>query len=160
MMAAGPRALFDSVQAELARMTSRLEYLGERSDLAAANKLLGNAMIIGVSAVMADILTLAQASDVDAVDAVKLLGLLDLNAMVAGRGTNMAKGNFTPNFELTMARKDVRLMLETAGERPLAALPAVAARMDQLIAAGHGAQDARVLGIEAVRRPCDLNLQV
>jgi len=96
---------------------------------------------------------MAQASDVDAQDAVKLLGLLDLNAMVAGRGMNMAKGNFDPSFELVMARKDVRLMLETAGDRPLAALPAVAARMDQLIAQGHGAMDASVLAIDTVRRP-------
>jgi 3-hydroxyisobutyrate dehydrogenase-like beta-hydroxyacid dehydrogenase len=151
MMVAGPRALFERVQAELAVMTTRLEYMGERADLAAVNKLFGNAMIIGVSALMADILTMAQASGVDPQSAVKLLGLLDLNAMVAGRGGNMAKGNFAATFELTMARKDVRLMLETAGNRPLAALPAIAARMDQLIAQGHGALDASALGIDAVR---------
>jgi hypothetical protein len=51
-----------------------------------------------------------------------------------------------------MARKDVRLMLDTAGDRPMAALPAVAARMDQLIAAGHGSKDASVMAIDAVRR--------
>jgi len=153
MMVAGPRVLFERVQAELAAMTTRLQYMGERADLAAANKLLGNAMIIGVSALMADILTLAQASGVDPQDAVKLIGLLDLNAMVGGRGGNMAKGNFAASFELAMARKDVRLMLETAGDRPLAALPAIAARMDQLIAHGQGAQDVSVLGIDAVRKP-------
>ena len=133
-------------------MTGRLEYMGERADLAAVNKLFGNAMIIGVSALMADILTMAQASEVSAEDAIKLLGFLDLNAMVAGRGLNMAKGNFSPSFELTMARKDVRLMLEAAGDRPLAVLPLVATRMDQLIAAGHGADDCCVLGIDAVPR--------
>jgi 3-hydroxyisobutyrate dehydrogenase-like beta-hydroxyacid dehydrogenase len=153
MMVAGPRALFEAVEADLVKMTGRLEYMGERSDLAAANKLFGNAMIIGLSAVMADVLTLAQASGVDGEGAIKLLGLLDLNAMVAARGLNMAKGNFTPSFELAMARKDVRLMLETAGNRPLAALPAIAARMDQLISAGHAAADASVLGIDAVPRP-------
>lgn len=151
MMVAGPRALFQSVQADLAAMTGRLEYMGERADLAAANKLLGNAMIIGIAAVMADVLTLAQASEVALDDAVKLLGWLDLNAMVAGRGANMARGNFVPSFELTMARKDVRLMLQTAGDRPLATLASVAARMDQLIAAGHGADDCCVLGIDALR---------
>ena len=153
MMVAGPRALFESIEADLAKMTGRLEYIGERTDLAAANKLFGNAMIIGLSAVMADVLTLAQACSVDGEDAIRLLGLLDLNAMMAGRGPNMAKGNFTPNFELAMARKDVRLMLETAGNRPMAALPAIAVRMDQLISAGHGAADASVLGIDAVPRP-------
>ena len=152
MMVAGPKVLFDRVQTALAAMTTRLEFLGERSDLAAVNKLFGNAMIIGVSAVMADILTMAQANAVEPQDAIKLLSLLDLNGMVAGRGVNMAKGNFTASFELDMARKDVRLMLETAGARPLAALPAIAARMDQLIAAGHGAKDASVLGIDAVAR--------
>jgi 3-hydroxyisobutyrate dehydrogenase len=151
MMVAGPRALFERVQTELAVMTTRLEYMGERADLAAVNKLFGNAMIIGVSAMVADILTMAQASGVDPQSAVKLLGMLDLNAMVAGRGGNMARGNFAASFELTMARKDVRLMLETAGDRPLAALPAIAARMDQLIAQGHGALDASALGIDAVR---------
>ncbi len=151
MMVAGPRALFERVQAELAAMTTRLEYMGERADLAAVNKLFGNAMIIGVSALMADILTMAKATGVDPQSAVKLLGMLDLNAMVAGRGVNMARGNFAASFELTMARKDVRLMLETAGDRPMAALPAIAARMDQLIAQGHGALDASALGIDAVR---------
>ena len=152
MMVAGPRTLFESVKAELAKMTGRLEYMGERTDLAAVNKLFGNAMIIGITAMTADILTMAQASGVGAEDAIKLLGLLDLNAMVAGRGANMARGNFAASFELAMARKDVGLMLETAGDRPMAALPAVAARMDQLIAGGHGAKDASVMAIDAVRR--------
>ena len=152
MMVAGPKALFESVKADLAKMTGRLEYMGERTDVAAVNKLFGNAMIIGVAAVMADVLTMAQASDVNAEDAIKLLGFIDLNAIVAGRGVNMAKGNYSPSFELTMARKDVRLMLETAGDRPMAVLPLVANRMDQLIAAGHGAEDCCVLGVDAVQR--------
>ncbi|MGZ9713974.1 NAD(P)-dependent oxidoreductase [Glaciimonas sp. GNP009] len=153
MMVAGPRALFESVEADLAKMTKRLQYMGERADLAAANKLFGNAMIIGLTAVMADVLTLAQASGVDGEDAIKLLGLLDLNGMVGGRGLSMAKGHFTASFELAMARKDVRLMLETTGDRPMAALPSIAVRMDQLISAGHGAEDASVLGLDTVSRP-------
>jgi len=152
MLVAGPKALFESVEADLARMTGRLEYLGERPDLAAANKLIGNALIVGLSAVLADVLTLAQASGVSGEDAIKLLGLLDLNGMVASRGMHMAKGSFEPSFELAMARKDVRLMLDTAGDRPLATLPGIAARMDQLISAGHGARDATILAIDAVAR--------
>lgn len=152
MMVAGPQALYEAVSQDLARMTGKLHYMGERSDLAAANKLLGNAMIIGLSGLMADILTLAQASNVDGANAIALLGMLDLNAMVMGRGMLMAQGNFAANFELSMARKDVALMLETAHDRPLATLPGIAARMDQLIAQGHGAMDACVLGIDAVTR--------
>ena len=64
----------------------------------------------------------------------------------------MSAGDFTPSFELAMARKDVRLMLETAGANPLAVLPGLAARMDSLIAEGHGASDLGVLGVESVSR--------
>ena len=141
MMAAGPRVLFELVQADLQKMTGKLNYIGERLDLAAANKLLGNAMIIGVAALMADVLTLAQASDVPGTDAIALLGLLDLNAMVAGRGMNMAKGDFAASFELAMARKDLALMLQTTGTRPMAAL----------IAAGHGAADCSVMGLDTAQ---------
>lgn len=151
MLVAGPALLFEAIKSDLSKMTGRVEYLGERTDLAAANKLFGNAMIIGVAAVMADVLTLAQASNVSGEDAIKLLSVIDLNAIVTGRGLKMAKGDFTPSFELAMARKDVRLMLETAGNRPLAALPSVAERMDQLIASGHGTEDSSVLGINAVQ---------
>ena len=150
MLAAGPEALFERVAGDLAKMTGRLEYLGERPDLAAVHKLLGNTMLIGSWAVIADVLTVARAGGVAGEDAIKLLGLLDMNNVVSLRGGNMAKGNFTPSFELAMARKDVGLMLETTGDLPLATLRAIAARMDQLIAAGHGADDASVLGIEAL----------
>lgn len=63
----------------------------------------------------------------------------------------MAAGEYAPaSFEMTMARKDVKLMIETAGLRPLAVLPAIAARMDDLIADGHGALDFGALAIDAV----------
>ena len=150
MLAAGPAAVFERVRADLEKMTGRLEYLGERPDLAAVYKLLGNAMFIGTWGVLADILAVARGGGVAAEDAVKMLGMLDLNAVVAGRGMSMAKGNFTPTFELSMARKDVELMLETAGGLPLAALPGIAARMDALVAAGHGDRDASVLAIDSI----------
>lgn len=151
MLVAGSQAVFESVKDGLATMVTRVEYLGERADLAAANKLFGNAMILGVAALMADVLTLAQASNVEPQDAIKLLGMLNLNGMISGRGANMAQGDFTPAFELTMARKDLGLMVEAAGDRPLAALRSIAQRMDELIAQGHGDKDACVLGIDALK---------
>jgi 3-hydroxyisobutyrate dehydrogenase len=73
-------------------------------------------------------------------------------SVITGRGRNMLAGDYTPNFELAMARKDVRLMLETAGDAPLSTLPGVAARMDELIARGHGGGDLAVMGIDATGR--------
>ena len=151
MMAAGPRDLFERVQGDLARMTGRLEFMGERPDLAALNKLFGNAMIVGIIAMTSDVLAMARAGGVDPADAIELLKRLDLNEMVARRGGNMVKGNFSASWEMAMARKDVGLMLETIGDGPMAALPAIAARMDQLIEAGHGAKDASAMAIDALR---------
>ena len=152
MLVAGPRKLFEGVAAELAKMTGKLNYLGERSDLAAAQKLLGNAMFIGTWAMLADVLTLAKACDVAPVDAIDVLKGIDLNAVIAGRGASMAKGDFTANFELTMARKDVTLMLDAADGLPLAVLPGVATRMDELIEAGNGERDASVMAAHAVSK--------
>jgi 3-hydroxyisobutyrate dehydrogenase-like beta-hydroxyacid dehydrogenase len=150
IMASGPRALFDEIEPALARMADRVEYFGDRPDLAAVYKLCGNAAIIGISALVADVLAVARAADEAPANALKVFELFNPVATIAGRGKNMASGNFAPSFELSMARKDVRLMMETAGDLPLAALPGIAARMDELIAEGHGADDLAILGKAAV----------
>jgi 3-hydroxyisobutyrate dehydrogenase-like beta-hydroxyacid dehydrogenase len=149
ILVSGPRRLFESAKGDLAPMATRVEYLGERPDLAAVYKLCGNAFIIGITAVLADVLTVAAGADVPPKDALRILEQFNLSTFIAGRGANMAAADYTASFELAMARKDVRLMTETAGSRPLAALPAIAARMDALIASGHGAEDMAVIG-EAV----------
>jgi len=146
IMASGPQALFDGVREALARQAARVEFLGERPDLAAVYKLCGNAFIIGITALTADVFAVARAAGVSAADALKLLEFWNPAAVILGRGKTMANQDFTPSFELVMARKDLRLMLETAAGSDLAALPAIAARMDALIAAGHGALDMAVLG--------------
>lgn len=150
ILAAGPQALFDAVKPALEKQAARVEYFGERPDKAAVIKLVGNAYLIGTGAVIADILSIAKSANVPADEAMKLFEFFNPATIVQTRGVSMAKGDFTPSFEMVMARKDVRLMLETAGARPLAALPGIAARMDALISAGHGGKDFGALGIDAV----------
>ena len=147
ILAAGPSALFEAVRPALEQMAATVKYFGERPDLAAAYKLFGNTFIIGVTALVADVFAVAAGSGVTPLDALDVLDVLNPVSTIAGRGRNMAAGRFAASFELDMARKDVRLMMETAGAFPLAALPAIAARMDTLIAEGHGAEDAAILGI-------------
>jgi 3-hydroxyisobutyrate dehydrogenase-like beta-hydroxyacid dehydrogenase len=146
ILAAGPRDIFDEIQPALARMAERVEYFGERPDLAAVYKLCGNAFIIGIAAVVADVLAIARSSDVPPADALKVAELFNVAGIIPGRGRNMINENFAPSFELEMARKDVRLMMETADARPLATLPGIAARMDALIAEGYGAKDLAIIG--------------
>jgi len=150
ILASGPKVLFDAVKDALSHMAPRVEYFGERPDLAAVYKLCGNAIIIGLSGIMADVFAIAGGSDVAPDDALRLLDFFNPAAIIAGRGRNMAKRNFAPAFELVMARKDVRLMMESANGTPLITLPAIAARMDALIAEGLGASDLGVLGKDSV----------
>ncbi len=150
ILASGPKVLFDAVKDALSHMAPRVEYFGERPDLAAVYKLCGNAIIIGLSGIMADVFAIAGGSDVAPDDALRLLDFFNPAAIMAGRGRNMAKRNFAPAFELVMARKDVRLMMESANGTPLITLPAIAARMDALIAEGLGASDLGVIGKDSV----------
>jgi 3-hydroxyisobutyrate dehydrogenase-like beta-hydroxyacid dehydrogenase len=149
VLASGPRELFDAVKDDLAKMGQRLEYLGERSDIAAVFKLCGNAYTIGIAATVADVFSIATGGGVAPPELLKLMDIWNPNAIIASRTRNMSAGNFTPGFELTMARKDVALMLETAAG-PLAVLPGVAHRMDRLIAEGHGSDDMGILGHHSV----------
>ncbi|MFN2461241.1 MAG: NAD-binding protein, partial [Candidatus Velthaea sp.] len=59
------------------------------------------------------------------------------------RGKNMAERNYAASFELAMARKDVRLMLEEAALHGVhyGVLPQIADLFDRAIEAGHGGDD-------------------
>jgi 3-hydroxyisobutyrate dehydrogenase-like beta-hydroxyacid dehydrogenase len=150
MLAAGARATFERAEPALRAMTGRLDYLGERRDLAAANKLFGNAMIIALCGGLADVYSMAASLGIDAADAHALFGRFNPTGVLTYRGAAMAKGDYEATFELTMARKDVKLMVDAAQGKPLTVLPAIAARMDALIGRGFGADDLGVLAVDAV----------
>jgi 3-hydroxyisobutyrate dehydrogenase-like beta-hydroxyacid dehydrogenase len=150
MLAAGSRATFAGAEAALRAMTGRLEYLGERPDLASANKLFGNAMIIALCGGLADVYTMAASLGIDATEAHALFGKFNPTGVLLYRGAAMARGDYTPSFELTMARKDARLMIEAARGGELSVLPAIAKRMDALIARGFGSDDMGILAVDAV----------
>jgi 3-hydroxyisobutyrate dehydrogenase len=152
MLVAGPQELFARVAPALGQMTGDLWYVGERPDKAAALKLCGNEMILFVTAGLADIYALAGSVGISAPEAHELFTHFQPTAAINVRGKKMAHADWTPAFELRMARKDARLMSETAaaGGVTLHVLPAIVERLDALIAAGHGAQDLGVLAVDAL----------
>jgi 3-hydroxyisobutyrate dehydrogenase len=151
IMVSGPSEVFEAAQPALARMTGDVWYLGERSDLASAYKLFGNSMLFAINAGLTDVLAMANNLGVDGKEAVGLFSRFNAALAIPMRGQKMAAGDFSAMFELAMARKDVRLMLESAGDQPLIVLPALAARMDDLIAAGHGKDDFAAIAAPVVR---------
>jgi 3-hydroxyisobutyrate dehydrogenase-like beta-hydroxyacid dehydrogenase len=150
MLVVGPKDTLSAVEDELRTMTGDLWYLGDDLRRAAALKLLGNAMLIALAAGLADVFTVGAGLGVASGDAHALLARLKPGGSIDIRGKRMATGDFAATFELAMARKDVGLMIDAAGARRLAVLPAIAARADELIERGLGDKDLGVLAVDAV----------
>jgi 3-hydroxyisobutyrate dehydrogenase len=154
MMTSGPRELTEPLRAVLAPMTGKLVDLGERPDAAAAFKLLGNLFLICMTTGLAEMLALAKALHVPPAQAASLFESFNPGATISSRIKRMTDAAFAdPSWELRMARKDARLMIDAASDAgvPLAVLPAIAARMDAVIAEGHGEDDWTVIAKDAVR---------
>lgn len=152
MLVSAATADYEDVRAELDGMTGEVWYLGERADLAAAHKLFGNCMLFAISAGLADVMAMARANDIDPIDALGVFTKFQAGNIIQARGPRMARGDVTPpSFTVAMARKDVRLMMAAARQESLVALPAVAARMDAVIAAGGAEQDLAALGVPLTR---------
>jgi 3-hydroxyisobutyrate dehydrogenase-like beta-hydroxyacid dehydrogenase len=146
MMVSGPSTIVDGVQPALARMTGDVWYVGERPDLAAAYKLFGNSMIFAINAGLSDVLAMASNLNVPFEDAAGVFSRFNAGGAIPMRAGKMARRDFSAMFELAMARKDLQLMLDAAAGQPLAVLPAIRARMDDAIAAGHGQDDLVAIG--------------
>ena len=145
MLVAGETGLFERVRDDLGRMTGDVWYVGERPDLAAAYKLFGNAMLIAMGGGLADIFHMADALEVPRADALGVFDRFKIEGGIRMRGTRILEENYTASFQLETARKDVRLMIESAAGEPTPVLSAVAKRMDDLIARGQGEQDMAVM---------------
>lgn len=151
LLVSGPQALFESVRGELQKMTSEVWYVGEQGDLAASQKIFGNSMLFVITAGIADVFAMAKGLGIPPADALKVFSKFPVGGVIQSRGEKMARGDFNGTFELTMARKDIRLMLEAGEGQPMAVLPVIAKRMDDAIASGHGADDLAAIAAEVLR---------
>jgi 3-hydroxyisobutyrate dehydrogenase len=153
MLVSGARSAVDPLRSALAPMTGKVVDLGERPDAAAAFKLLGNLFLICMTTGLAEVLALAKALEVPAAQAAALFEQFNPGVTIPARIKRMTEAAFDhPSWELTMARKDAGLMLEAAAAAgvPLTMLPSIAARMDAVIAEGHGAKDWTVIAKDVV----------
>jgi len=150
MLASGERARFDRLAPELQKMTGKLIYLGEQPERAAAFKLMGNLFLMFFSTGVIEMLSFAKALGIPAAEAVTLFDHFNPGQTLPARVKRMLDANFQqPSWELAMARKDARLMLDAAPALPM--LPAIAAEMDRWIARGFGNHDWTVLALDALQ---------
>lgn len=153
MLVSGDRARVQPLVPALSAMTGKLVDLGDRPDAAAAFKLMGNLFLMFLTTGLADLLMLAKAMGVAPEQAATLFESFNPGATIGARMRRMLGGELDkPSWELAMARKDARLILEEAARAnlPLAVVPAIAARMDEVIAEGFGKYDWTVVAKDAL----------
>jgi len=150
LMCSGPQAVYDEVHDALQKMTGEAWYLGDDPGRAAAYKLFGNSMLFVITAGVTDVFAMAKGLGIAPGDALQVFNKFQPGGFIKARGEKMARGDFSASFELTMARKDIRLMLEAADRQPTVVLDSVARRMDDAIAKGHGSQDLGAIAAEVV----------
>ena len=148
MLLSGAPALLEPLRPWLAPMTGKLVELGEETGRAAAVKLLGNMFLITLTGGFSDMLATAQAMDVPPTAISDLFASWNPGALAPGRYQRIVSAPFDePSWELQMARKDARLMMEEAakGGKELTVIPAVAKVMDEWIEKGFGKKDWTVI---------------
>jgi 3-hydroxyisobutyrate dehydrogenase len=145
MLVSGDKSRHEALLPALQQMTGNVLYLGEAPERAAAFKLFGNMTLIGMLGVLGDVNRLAHAVGISTAEAFSLFKHFNPGATLPARAARIEAGQYsTPSFEMAMARKDVRLMIEEAarGGVDLFVMPGVAAMFDAAIARGEGALDA------------------
>ncbi|MFT6230856.1 MAG: 3-hydroxyisobutyrate dehydrogenase-like beta-hydroxyacid dehydrogenase [Myxococcota bacterium] len=146
IMVSGPQGLYNEATDALSRMTGHVWYVGEDPGAAATLKLCGNAMILAMMGGLADGHSIATNNGLTPNDVTKLFKIFNPTNTLNGRGQRMADADYETQWSVKMARKDLGLMVEAAGDRPLTVLPALGACMDTLIADGDGDHDLAILG--------------
>jgi 3-hydroxyisobutyrate dehydrogenase len=153
MLLSGDRKVVARITPMLKPMTGKLVDLGERVDAAAAFKLLGNLFLISLTAGFTDMLALAKAMDIPPTEVATLFEHFNPGAAVPARFKRVIDADYDhPTWELSMARKDARLMQAEAKDAnvALSMLPSIAALMDRLIAEGQGRADWTVIARDFV----------
>lgn len=153
MLVSGNQDVIGKLETSLSAMTGKLLNFGPEPCRAAAVKLLGNAFLLFLTSGWRDVLALARSMNVPASDITTLFGEWNPGASAPARLKRILAADFgNPSWELSMARKDARLMMEEA-ERAgihLAALPAIAVEMDRWIEKGHAGNDWTVIAKDSL----------
>ena len=144
MLVSGERSRYDTLLPSLQKMTGNVLYMGPAPERAAAFKLFGNLTLIGIMGILGDVNRLAHAVGIPTSEAYSLFQHFNPGQSLPARAGRIEAGQFTsPSFEVAMARKDVRLMIEEAarGGMELPVTSGVAAMLDAAIERGEGHLD-------------------
>jgi 3-hydroxyisobutyrate dehydrogenase len=153
MLVSGDPETIKTIEPELSAMTGTLINFGTDINRAAGMKLIGNLFLMSLTAGLSDALTLAKTLHIPGADLKALFDKWNPGTMVPARLKRILSDQFKdPSWELNMARKDARLMMEEMqeGGSTLNILPVIAGEMDRWIQKGHGNDDWTIIAKDNV----------
>jgi 3-hydroxyisobutyrate dehydrogenase len=143
VLASGPEEARERSEAVFEPMASKVAWLGE-AGAGSRLKLVVNNWIVGLLGVLAETISLAEATGVDPRRFLETIegGPLGL-PYVQMKGNMMIEERFPASFSMKLARKDAALVLDAAraNDLEMSVAEAVAARFDEAISSGHGDED-------------------
>jgi 3-hydroxyisobutyrate dehydrogenase len=143
VLASGPEEVRERSEAVFEPMASKVVWLGE-AGAGSRLKLVVNNWIVGLLGVLAETISLAEATGVDPERFLETIEGGPLGLPYAQmNGNMMIEERFPTSFSLKLARKDAALVLDAARANGLemSVAEAVAVRFDDAISSGHGDED-------------------
>jgi 3-hydroxyisobutyrate dehydrogenase len=143
VLASGPEEVRERSETVFEPMASKVVWLGE-AGAGSRLKLVVNNWIVGLLGVLAETLSLAEATGVDPKRFLVTIEGGPLGLPYAQmKGNMMIEERFPASFSLKLARKDAALVLDAARASGLemSVTEAVIARFDEAISSGHGDED-------------------
>lgn len=153
MLVSGNQEVIQKVTPWLSAMTGKLLNFGDTTGKAAGIKLIGNLFLLTLTGGISDMLALAQAQGIPGSDISALFDAWNPGALAPQRLKRVMDAQFdNPSWELQMARKDARLMMEGAadGHKELVTIPAIAKEMDKWLEKGCAQKDWTVIASDNV----------
>src|SRR5690606_32475505 len=113
MLVSGDQVIINRLEPALAAMTGKVINFGPETGRAAGMKLTGNLFLVGLTAGLADALSLSRTLDIPLEDLVTLFDSWNPGTAIQARLQRMAGGSYDkPSWELAMARKDTQLFMD------------------------------------------------
>lgn len=153
MLISGDQAVVQQIMPWLETMTGQVLNYGDTTGKAAGVKLIGNLFLLALTGGISDMLSLGSAVGVTGQDIATLFDAWNPGASTPARLHRVLKNNFDhPSWELQMARKDARLMIQeaTRGGKTIPATEAIAKQMDEWIDKGYAMKDWMIMASGAL----------
>src|SRR5437763_11108705 len=147
IMAAGNKAIFETVKPVLEHLRQTVHYFGQNGN-AAAMKLVGNLIVALEREALAEGLVLAQKAGLDLKHAMEVVKVADFRSpLLVSNGQNILKRDFSPSFALKLMLKDADLIAKFSEslESPIPALRVVEKNLAAAVDLGFENENASAL---------------